>query len=137
MQFIYFLKFLFVFRISCILNVTAEIDNFFPDMFRYMNIPVIDNEETDLLRYFNDSYRFISQALKEDKNVLVHCKMGISRSATIVIAYVMKTRNWDLTRSLEHVKKRRTCVKPNPHFMKQLEVYEVRNNFVTSKLVQI
>ncbi|ODM91974.1 Protein phosphatase Slingshot [Orchesella cincta] len=111
-------------KISCILNVTAEIDNFFPDMFRYMNIPVIDNEETDLLRYFNDSYRFISQALKEDKNVLVHCKMGISRSATIVIAYVMKTRNWDLPRSLEHVKKRRTCVKPNPHFMKQLEVYE-------------
>ncbi|CAL8129737.1 unnamed protein product [Orchesella dallaii] len=111
-------------EISCILNVTAEIDNFFPDMFRYMNIPVIDNEETDLLRYFNDSYRFISQALKEEKNVLVHCKMGISRSATIVIAYVMKTRNWDLPRSLEHVKKRRTCVKPNPHFMKQLEVYE-------------
>lgn len=111
--------------IGYILNVTAEIDNFFPDTFHYMNIPVSDNEETDLLRYFNDSYRFINEAHKEGKNVLVHCKMGISRSATIVIAYVMKNRNWDLLQSMEHVKVRRTCVKPNPNFMKQLEVYEV------------
>lgn len=113
-------------RINHILNVTTEIDNFFPDTFRYMNIPVCDTEDTDILRYFNDSYRFINKARKDGENVLVHCKMGISRSATIVIAYVMKARNWDLNRSLKHVKERRTCVKPNPNFMKQLEVYEVR-----------
>lgn len=50
-----------------------------------MNIPVCDTEDTDILRYFNDSYKFINKARKDGKNVLVHCKMGISRSATIVI----------------------------------------------------
>src|SRR5947208_2289106 len=110
-------KFFSFCRINYILNVTTEIDNFFPDTFRYMNIPVCDTEETDILRYFNDSYKFINKARKDGKNVLVHCKMGISRSATIVIAYVMKTRNWDLHRSLKHVKERRNCVKPNPNFM--------------------
>jgi len=124
----------FFHRIGYILNVTTEIDNFFPDTFQYMNIPVRDNEETDLLRYFNESNRFINAAKDEGKNVLVHCKMGISRSATIVTAYVMKTSEWGLRRSMEHVKKKRNCVKPNPNFMKQLEVYEVRLSAFVSKL---
>lgn len=55
-----------------------------------MNIPVCDTEETDILRHFNDSYKFINKARKDGKNVLVHCKMGISRSATIVIGKSVK-----------------------------------------------
>jgi len=115
---------LFEREIGFILNVTAEIDNFFPTTFQYMNIPVSDNEETDLLRYFGDSYKFIAKALSEGSSVLVHCKMGISRSATIVIAYVMKQKHWDLSRALKYVTERRSCVKPNPNFMRQLEIYE-------------
>ena len=43
--------------ISHILNVTREIDNFFPADFKYKNIRVYDEESTNLLRYFEDSYR--------------------------------------------------------------------------------
>uniref|UniRef100_A0A4W6CRG8 protein-serine/threonine phosphatase n=1 Tax=Lates calcarifer TaxID=8187 RepID=A0A4W6CRG8_LATCA len=73
-----------------ILNVTREIDNFFPGMFEYHNIRVYDEEATNLLEYWNDTYKFITKAKKAGAKCLVHCKMGVSRSASTVIAYAMK-----------------------------------------------
>ncbi|XP_058269808.1 protein phosphatase Slingshot homolog 2 isoform X2 [Hemibagrus wyckioides] len=107
-----------------ILNVTREIDNFFPGLFEYHNIRVYDEEATNLLEYWNDTYKFISKAKKAGVKCLVHCKMGVSRSASTVIAYAMKEYGWDLDRAYEHVKERRTVTKPNPSFMKQLEEYQ-------------
>ena len=62
---------------------------------------------------------------EEGSKVLVHCKMGVSRSASVVIAYAMKEYNWDLKKALDFVKQKRGCIKPNQSFMKQLEIYEV------------
>nr|XP_020659138.1 protein phosphatase Slingshot homolog 2 [Pogona vitticeps] len=107
-----------------ILNVTREIDNFFPGVFEYHNIRVYDEEATDLLAYWNDTYKFISKAKKNGSKCLVHCKMGVSRSASTVIAYAMKEYGWNLDRAYDHVKKRRTVTKPNPSFMRQLEEYQ-------------
>uniref|UniRef100_I3JDR0 protein-serine/threonine phosphatase n=1 Tax=Oreochromis niloticus TaxID=8128 RepID=I3JDR0_ORENI len=107
-----------------ILNVTREIDNFFPGVFEYHNIRVYDEEATDLLAYWNDTYKFISRAKKSGSKCLVHCKMGISRSAATVIAYAMKEYGWDLKKAFEYVKERRTVTKPNPSFMRQLEEYQ-------------
>ncbi|XP_045076791.1 protein phosphatase Slingshot homolog 2-like isoform X1 [Coregonus clupeaformis] len=107
-----------------ILNVTREIDNFFPGMFEYHNIRVYDEEATNLLEYWNDTYKFITKAKKAGAKCLVHCKMGVSRSASTVIAYAMKEYGWDLEKAFDYVKERRTVTKPNPSFMKQLEEYQ-------------
>lgn len=106
-----------------ILNVTREIDNFFPGMFDYCNIRVYDDEKTNLLKHWDNTFKYISRAKAEGSKVLVHCKMGISRSASVVIAYAMKAYNWNLKDALEHVKKRRNCIKPNKNFLTQLETY--------------
>uniref|UniRef100_A0AAQ5YLU1 protein-serine/threonine phosphatase n=1 Tax=Amphiprion ocellaris TaxID=80972 RepID=A0AAQ5YLU1_AMPOC len=110
--------------VQYILNVTREIDNFFPGVFEYHNIRVYDEEATDLLAYWNDTYKFISRAKKAGSKCLVHCKMGISRSAATVIAYAMKEYGWDLKKAFDYVKERRTVTKPNPSFMRQLEEYQ-------------
>ncbi|KAI1903272.1 hypothetical protein AGOR_G00025500 [Albula goreensis] len=107
-----------------ILNVTREIDNFFPGLFEYHNIRVYDEEATDLLAYWNDTYKFISKAKKAGAKCLVHCKMGVSRSASTVIAYAMKEYGWDLEQAFDYVKERRGVTKPNPSFMRQLEEYQ-------------
>lgn len=49
-------------RVGYILNVTREIDNFFPGMFSYLNVRVYDEEATDLLAHWNDTYNFIVKA---------------------------------------------------------------------------
>lgn len=55
--------------------------------------------------------------------MLVHCKMGVSRSASTVIAYAMKQQRWLLDVALSYVRDRRTIIKPNEGFMKQLQTY--------------
>ncbi|XP_074640794.1 uncharacterized protein LOC141898664 isoform X2 [Tubulanus polymorphus] len=110
--------------IGYILNVTREIDNFFPGMFEYMNIRLFDEKESDLLKYWEKTHRFISRARDRGSKCLVHCKMGISRSASTVIAFAMKEYSWSLKEALKFVKDKRGCVRPNPGFMAQLETYQ-------------
>nr|XP_015800386.2 protein phosphatase Slingshot homolog 3 isoform X2 [Nothobranchius furzeri] len=110
-------------NVGYILNVTREIDNFFPESFTYMNIRVYDVESTDLLSHWPNTYNFINTARKSGQAVLVHCKMGVSRSASTVIAYAMKQQHWPLDVVLAYVRDRRSIVKPNEGFMKQLQTY--------------
>ncbi|CAH1100931.1 unnamed protein product, partial [Psylliodes chrysocephalus] len=107
-----------------ILNVTREIDNFFPGTFDYLNVRVYDDEKTDLLKHWDDTYKYITKVKEQGSKVLVHCKMGVSRSASVVIAYAMKACNWDFNTALKHVKEKRSCIKPNTSFLLQLETYQ-------------
>ncbi|XP_015235747.1 PREDICTED: protein phosphatase Slingshot homolog 3 [Cyprinodon variegatus] len=110
-------------NIGYILNVTREIDNFYPESFTYMNIRVYDVEATDLLSHWPDTYNFINSARKSGQAVLVHCKMGVSRSASTVIAYAMKQQRWSLDEALAYVRECRSIIKPNDGFLKQLQTY--------------
>ncbi|XP_069836880.1 protein phosphatase Slingshot homolog 3 [Dendropsophus ebraccatus] len=111
-------------KITHILNVTREIDNFFPETFTYLNIRVLDEESTNLLQYWKETHRFISAARRQGTHVLVHCKMGVSRSASTVIAYAMKEYEWTFEEALKHVKERRNIVQPNAGFLRQLQTYQ-------------
>ncbi|XP_075424911.1 protein phosphatase Slingshot homolog 1 isoform X2 [Ascaphus truei] len=110
--------------VGSILNVTREIDNFFPGLFAYHNIRVYDEEATDLLSHWNEAYQFINKAKKERSKCLVHCKMGVSRSASTVIAYAMKEYDWSLEKAYNFVKQKRSVTRPNASFMRQLSEYE-------------
>ena len=50
--------------------------------------------------------------------------MGVSRSASTVIAYIMKEYQQSFKDTLHQTKSKRNCVKPNPGFHKQLEQFE-------------
>ncbi|KAJ8970511.1 hypothetical protein NQ314_001187 [Rhamnusium bicolor] len=81
-------------------------------------------KKTDLLKHWDDTFKYITKAKDKGSKVLVHCKMGVSRSASVVIAYAMKAYNWDFYTALNHVKEKRTCIKPNTSFLSQLETYQ-------------
>ncbi|KAM9306625.1 protein phosphatase Slingshot homolog 1 [Pholidichthys leucotaenia] len=110
--------------VGYILNVTREIDNFFPGMFSYHNVRVYDEDTTDLLAHWNDTYNFIVKAKKNNSKCLVHCKMGVSRSASTVIAYAMKEYGWSLEKAHNFVKQKRSIAQPNAGFMRQLAEYQ-------------
>ena len=55
--------------ITHILNVSSDVDNFFPDAFRYLNIRVRDVDETDLLKEFDRTNKFIQEA-RDSGNLL-------------------------------------------------------------------
>uniref|UniRef100_A0A8B9RVF6 protein-serine/threonine phosphatase n=1 Tax=Accipiter nisus TaxID=211598 RepID=A0A8B9RVF6_9AVES len=111
-------------RVTHILNVAREIDNFFPALFTYMNVRVYDEETAQLLPHWNDTFLFLSRVRADGGRALVHCRMGLSRSAATVLAYAMKEFGWTLERALRHVRHCRPGVLPNPGFMRQLDFYQ-------------
>ncbi|XP_056148429.1 dual specificity protein phosphatase 13-like [Lampris incognitus] len=86
----------------------------------YFGIPAEDSDHFDLSRYFKPAADFIHKALKsKDGKVLVHCIMGMSRSATLVLAFLMLRRNLSLANALKHVVQRR-AIYPNRNFLSLL-----------------
>nr|XP_023020798.1 dual specificity protein phosphatase MPK-4-like [Leptinotarsa decemlineata] len=91
----------------------------------YMKMKFImaeDAPHSDLLSYFDETYEFIKDGLSRGA-VVVHCVMGVSRSATIVIAYLMKKYKLSYRKASAMVRSKRP-VCPNTGFVKQLENYE-------------
>ncbi|XP_057326278.1 dual specificity protein phosphatase MPK-4 [Microplitis mediator] len=87
-------------------------------------IKITDMPREDILTFFEDTYNFIDNALQDDKKILVHCYFGVSRSATLVIAYIMKKYKMTYEDAYELVKSKRRFVGPNPGFIAQLKLYE-------------
>ena len=121
-------------NVTHIINVSYEVDNFFTDSnLKYLNIRVFDNDTADLLKEFDRTFKFINEAREQNTSCLVHCKMGVSRSATICVAYFMKEKSLGLSEALRQVKHKRPCVNPNSNFMQQLNTYESILNAHRSK----
>uniref|UniRef100_A0A0R3RJ89 protein-serine/threonine phosphatase n=1 Tax=Elaeophora elaphi TaxID=1147741 RepID=A0A0R3RJ89_9BILA len=110
--------------IKYIVNVTNEVENFFPARLKYLKIRVSDEASTELLKYWNQTNHFIKEAKEKGGAVLVHCKKGISRSSSTVIAFAMKEYGWALSKAMEHVKNKRGCITPNIGFVEQLRTFE-------------
>jgi atypical dual specificity phosphatase len=109
--------------ITHVLTIVLGISPVFPDHFQYMNIPAQDIPDQDLQQYFLDATNFIDNAIKNNGKVLVHCSYGVSRSASMVIAYLMRTgHSYDDV--LAFVQSKRSVVLPNPGFEQQLRIWE-------------
>ncbi|KAG7439997.1 uncharacterized protein BT62DRAFT_1051642 [Guyanagaster necrorhizus] len=82
-----------------------------------------DTEEADIMIHFLPSITFIQAELDKGRSVLVHCQAGMSRSVTLVAAYLMYTRHLSPEAALELIRKSRPNIDPNPGFLVQLELF--------------
>ena len=71
--------------ITAILGVPPQ----FPEDYVYMTVPVRDVESEDIQKFLPETTEFIKDAVESGGKVLVHCICGVSRSATIVAAWMM------------------------------------------------
>ena len=121
-------------NIGYVVNTAAEIPNFFPDQgIRYFNLRLYDNPkqgDEDLLGLLEPTYRYISAVIKFNPlaKILVHCHMGKSRSASVVIYYLMRSRGWRYQDALEFVRSKRPIVAPNMWYARQLQDAEILLN---------
>ncbi|OON19075.1 dual specificity phosphatase, catalytic domain protein [Opisthorchis viverrini] len=93
------------------------------DCFNRKFIRLLDEPSQDVLDILEEALDFIDLSLTTG-GILVHCAMGVSRSATIVIAYVMRKNKLSYDSALEIVMKKR-LVYPNIGFVNQLKLFEV------------
>jgi protein-tyrosine phosphatase len=111
-------------NITRIVDVSAR--NYTPaNGVKLLRLPIPDVSDFDIRQIFNQTNAFIHQSLDiEKQNVLVHCAWGISRSASVVIAYLMAYRNLTLQQATDLVAQKRPIINPNPGFRKFLKLYE-------------
>ncbi|XP_029771365.1 dual specificity protein phosphatase 13 isoform X2 [Suricata suricatta] len=92
----------------------------------YYGIEADDNPFFDLSVYFLPAARYIRTALSVPQGrVLVHCAMGVSRSATVVLAFLMICENMTLVEAIQTVQAHRDIC-PNSGFLQQLQVLDNR-----------
>ncbi|XP_049508181.1 dual specificity protein phosphatase 2 [Panthera uncia] len=112
--------------ITAVLNVSASCPNHFEGLFRYKSIPVEDNQMVEISAWFQEAISFIDSVKNAGGRVLVHCQAGVSRSATICLAYLIQSRRVRLDEAFDFVKQRRGVISPNFSFMGQLLQFETQ-----------
>lgn len=85
-----------------------------------LQFPLQDDPEADILSIMESAHQFIDLAKASGKCCLVHCSFGMSRSPTVVIAYLMRASECSLAEALKKVKAARPVTAPNTGFMRQL-----------------
>ncbi|MBN3317438.1 DUS2 phosphatase, partial [Atractosteus spatula] len=110
--------------ITAVLNVSSSCPNLFEGELRYKTLPVEDSLAADISATFPEAIGFIDSVKESGGRVLVHCQAGISRSATICLAYLIVSRRVRLDEAFAFVKQRRGVISPNLSFMGQLLQFE-------------
>ena len=106
--------------ITHILMIGYFLSEIYPKDFTYINAELEDDEREDIFAHF---YNCISNIEKANV-VYVHCQAGMSRSATIVISYVMYHFKYKYKQAYEYVLERREIISPNEGFVMQLKDLE-------------
>ena len=111
-----------LYNVKTVLTIAKHIAPPFPDRFTYYVYEVYDRGDEDLLSHFPQMCEEIASGLKKG-GVLVHCANGISRSPTVVAAYLMHTKKLRAVKALDYISSRRH-VNPNQGFRDQLVAFE-------------
>lgn len=96
----------------------------------YKFIEVYDLPSFNIKNIFDECYLYIENIRLLNRRVYVHCNAGISRSPTIIIAYVMKHLKIGFEDAFKFIKETRSTINPNAGFVSQLKDYEdnLKNN---------
>uniref|UniRef100_A0A5S6QW09 protein-tyrosine-phosphatase n=1 Tax=Trichuris muris TaxID=70415 RepID=A0A5S6QW09_TRIMR len=104
----------------------------------YHFVRMEDDPNWDLLSTLDECLTFIESSISEGNCILVHCFLGISRSAAVVTAYIMRRYKVDTDEALRRIRKCRPIVCPNDGFIRQLHLFHVngcRTDSVTSAVI--
>ena len=105
-------------NVSCILVCGSELECKFENEFKYLKIDLNDYTEDSIIPYIDKCIQFINE--NKNKRIFIHCNAGISRSPSIIIAYLIKSLNYSFKDAFNLVKSKRN-IKPNEKFLQELQ----------------
>ncbi|CAF3348419.1 unnamed protein product [Rotaria socialis] len=113
-------------QIKLVINISTSIPCYFENenAFEYIRVPCHDSSNQNILQYFETTFEYIHQNLSVQKNILVHCQGGVSRSPSFIIGYLMKYHSKTFDEAHQLVKDKRSIINPNLNFLGQLTQYE-------------
>ncbi|MDP2435402.1 MAG: dual specificity protein phosphatase [archaeon] len=111
-----------------IVCAAAELTPTFPGQFSYQHVAVDDTPRDDILSHFSEVFSALHGAFLRSEPVLIHCAMGISRSSTLTLMYLIRAHGYDVDSAFRLLKDRRPFVQPNTGFTKQLQSWHSFSN---------
>ncbi|XP_072541091.1 dual specificity protein phosphatase 19 [Salminus brasiliensis] len=116
------------YKVTHILNVAYGVENAFPELFIYKTLSILDLPDADIISHLQECSQFIDQAKAEKGVVLVHCNVGVSRSVSVVIGYLMSKEGQSFEDAFSFVKSARPASCPNPGFLEQLKNFKPQSS---------
>jgi protein-tyrosine phosphatase len=113
-------------KITHILNCTAEWPAYhaLPETITLKRISIKDMNNVNITEHLDDCHNFLDQVRQNGGRAFVHCTIGRSRSASVVLSYLMRSEKMSLGQAYNHLFSCRDIIKPNDGFMKQLMAFE-------------
>jgi dual specificity MAP kinase phosphatase len=93
----------------------------FPGHFNYLTYALPNQESTQLISVFRTALPFLRQGIEQGESVFVHCKRGASRSGSVIIAYLMATRDLSYQEACRVARGAREYINPSKWFIKQFQ----------------
>eukprot|EP00899_Mesostigma_viride_P018651 jgi/Mesvir1/26788/Mv20556-RA.1 len=91
---------------------------------QYLHIPLHDSPFADARAEFPNAIQFLDECQRQHRTVLVHCVHGLSRSPTLVCAWLMRSQGWTLQQAIHRLWSVRERVRPNHGFQRQLMAFD-------------
>ncbi|CAG9766989.1 unnamed protein product [Ceutorhynchus assimilis] len=111
--------------VTCVISAAPELPAIpLKTNITYHRIDVMDSPNSHIGSFLDEAADLINKVSSTGGCCLVFCVAGVSRSATLCIAYLMKYHQLTLKEAYDYVKMRRPRIKPNCGFFKQLIEYE-------------
>ncbi|XP_038662215.1 dual specificity protein phosphatase 22-A [Scyliorhinus canicula] len=110
--------------VSHVLSICHNAKPVLEDM-TYLCIDAADSSSQNLMKHFKECIKFIHECRMQGGGCIVHCLAGVSRSTTVVVAYLMTVTDHGWEECLSAVKAARSFVSPNFGFQQQLQEFEV------------
>lgn len=109
-------------NIGLIINMTNEISNYYVDKIIYKKYGLYDNNKEPIIQYLEQTFKDIIEFQHKypNKNILIHCFMGASRSASILTYYIHKKFNLSIDDSIIFIKNKREIINLTTLFYNQL-----------------
>ncbi len=107
--------------VTHVINCAAEIPDYYVHLLHYYRLNLLDQND-NLIPALKNGLGFIRKAIDNNKNakIFIHCHMGRSRSASMVIYYLMMESNVTFDNALTYLKSVRPTVSPNDHYRNEL-----------------
>lgn len=112
--------------VSCLTEDDRAEMSFLKQDFDHLFLGVHDGMHHDIAGTFSEFFDFAGAATAGDRGakLFVHCEVGVSRSATLAIAWLMKTEELSFLEAVRRVRSKRFQVLPNIGFASQLQRLE-------------
>jgi len=111
------------FGITGIVNACNEISNYFEDDFEYFKIDILDINNSSIYKFFDPFISFVEGILDNNGKIMIHCYMGSSRSAILVVLYLIKYKSYSMDNSIRFITDRRKRVNINVTYIEELKKY--------------